>query len=196
MISNPIENKKKTEETMAKKTQPRAVAPINCKHSYAIFPTPSGKGYGCFAFEETKKNTFKIAVSFCHPLDRVKFSKNIARRRAASRLLHDDQCATVTMTVENGKKLEFEKLIEQFIVEHSEFLPSWAWRSFNNKLWSFTLYQDNLSFTDVLDRVLINQAEKKEVDFDFADIAADLIKWAVSDSKKEARRREYSDDQY
>lgn len=109
----------------------------NIRISYAIFATTFGKGYGCFAIKhEPNSKIYHVSASFCNPIDRQKFSKQIARHRALSRL----QSQSWTIAIESEQH-NFSEIIKQAI-KQSPRSPSWAVKAVENNRYFHTLTKD------------------------------------------------------
>jgi len=112
----------------------------NMRITYAIFATPQGKGYGCFAIRHNKgEKKYIVAASFCHPSDRKVFSKKEARMKALSRL--NSKQWVVELESENHNFAEIIKLA----MESSSKTPSWASKTLKNKHYFHTLAEDRFT---------------------------------------------------
>ena len=159
--------------TMAKKEARKVDNTI--KIAYAIFPTPFGKGYGCFAITKKAEGEYCVSPSYCHPNDRVKFSKSKARLTAIARMDSPAYAGNVKIVVQldkDGKPqdITMEEIVTEYLNNYCA--PSWADHSFNIGLWRFTLKLDNYNFFDYVD-LLMNEAGA-----DTTVVAMDLINWA------------------
>ena len=159
---------------MAKKNETKVAS--NVRVAYAIFPTPFGKGYGCFAIRKNDDGTFSIAPTYCHPNDRVKFSKPKARTTAVARLNSISFTGNVKFDVpvaKEGDKAQ-EVSLEDIVMKYLESYlpPSWVRKSFDMGLWCFTLKFDNLTFEGYVEK-LMNDAGT-----DPLDVAMALVSWA------------------
>ena len=144
---------------------------------YAIFLTPSGKNYGCFAFDKSdlSNGEVRIAASFCNPDDRKEFSKKEARKVAESRLSKDesvflldskefmyelgdvdnehlldlylDKNLDYTLLSDLTDKYEVDKVVR--CKSLSADVPSWVAKAAMNRAISSTLKNDNMSLQDL-----------------------------------------------
>ena len=68
----------------------------NTRVTFAIFATPKGKGYGCFAIHrDLESNKYVIASAFCYPQDAKLFSKAQLAKQALKNLA--DNVKTFTL---------------------------------------------------------------------------------------------------
>lgn len=117
------------------------------KYTYAIFATPKGKGYACFAINREKGSLeYRVAASFCHPLDKKIFSKKIAKIYAATKL------STTGGVAINNEKNSFCEILGQ-IIPLLPNTPKWAKKAFDNSYVFHTLKLDNFKSIDLIDFV-------------------------------------------
>ena len=147
------------------------------EYMYAIFLTPSGKNYGCFAFDKSNLSNGEVRVgaSFCDKDDRKHFSKKEAKKVAESRLSKDEAVYLLDSKefmyemgdVDNSdlldlyleKNLEFtllSDLTDKYEVNKvvrckslSTDVPSWVAKAAMNRAISTTLKNDNMSLQDL-----------------------------------------------
>jgi len=136
---------------------------------YAIFLTPNGKGYGCFAIKKGDvHNSFLVGASYCHPNDRRSFRKKIARDIAVGR-------AANKFTFDPELNLDSLHVVSHAITAKtgSIDMPSWAERAYDVGSFSYKLSLDRYSERQLLTKLI---KEDSDVAKDFLFWVADLYK--------------------
>ncbi len=124
------QNKRKREKSMT------------TKFTYAIFATPKGKGYACFAINREKGSyEYKVAASFCNPVDKKLFSKKLAKLYAATKVSAND---VNTSTVVTSEENDFAQIMTIAINQLTN-VPNWAKRAGANGFAYHTLKYDMYS---------------------------------------------------
>jgi len=125
-----------------------------------ILLTVEGKGYGCFAIRKIGNvaGNFVVSASYCHPADRHLFMKSAAREVAVQMMDNPrvkrlrqlgkvGQVPKVFVTVEQDEKGNFDntKIVEQALKQNL-FMPAWARKAYNKKLFYCGLRNDRLTW--------------------------------------------------
>jgi len=135
----------------------------NVNYVYTIFITPAGKGYGCFSIKKTDvQNKYLVGASFCHPSDKTKFKKKIAREMAVGR-------ANEAVSFDKDLKLDTINVIEHMLSSKKIKMPSWANRAYNIGSFTYKLKADQYNVNSLL-KILFK---------DNNDIMNDFVSWAT-----------------
>ena len=131
---------------------------------YAIFLTPNGKGYGCFAIKKTEElNKFLVGASYCHPSDSNKFSKSLARDIALGR-------ATKEYIFDLELKLDSIFIAKNAISGTDQIeMPYWAEKAYDVGSFCFKLSNDKYSASQLLEKMI-----EEDVD-----IESGYLKWTL-----------------
>ena len=135
-----------TEKTEEKVVKNYVTGKKEVTYVYAIFLTPFGKGYGCYAIKSTDKpNTFLVGASYCHPSDRKNFRKKLGRDIAIGR-------ATTEYSFDPELKVDTINIITH-VLRNAE-MPYWAERAYNIGSFSFKLSADRYNNTKLLEKLI------------------------------------------
>ena len=145
-------------ETVANQKSFQLKTNAPCRFTYAIFPTPKGKTYGCFAIERQSENQYKVSVAlFAYNADRQMFSKKGLRLIAKNRLNSQDFCVVVDSDKNNYRNI---------VVAACKKLPNIApyiVQNIEDGHFEHTLSTDRLSGKQLIDgkQIVINEFYKK-----------------------------------
>lgn len=130
---------------------------------YTILLTPMGKGYGCFAIKRTnEENKFLIGAAYCHPSDRNKFRKRIARKISSAR-------TNTEFVLDPDTKLDYLYIVRKSIESGDLFMPSWAKKAYNAGTFTFGLSSNMYGNKQLLNKIVEQDktTEKLFVDWVF-----------------------------
>jgi len=149
---------------MSDKVKDTVLGGKDVNYVYAIFVTPAGKGYGCFAIKRTDNpNSFLVGASYCHPSDRNRFRKKIARNMAAGR-------ANKAVSFDKELKLDSINVVDHMLYSDKLPMPSWANRAYNIGSFTYRLRADQHSTSSLLQQLFA----------DDANVAKSFVVWATN----------------
>jgi len=148
-------------------------------YCYVLFVTPSGKGYGCFSINVNGENSYEVAASFCHPADRNKFSKKIARAKADAKI---QKKRGITYEFDRELKVNDCKAIVMHALKNDYNpidQPSWVRKALEIEAFCMTLSSDSASHIDLIDELGIGTL-----------IATSFVRGRMLEKHRSLRRKE------